>query len=279
MHLGGESRNPASPPPVNVLGGRDYNTQSIIELLEENRFTVKRMTTPRSFVDKPLFLLGLMMRDHFYITYATRILTFARYVSRPKNIICHIVGSDALVLGEHMDELQLAMKRHSVRLLYASESLRDELRIEGDVAPIPVKEWLFTPEGDRFWKEKRDTLFYCPDPYIYSAWDVDEYIRDHRDEQITVLGMQPDVPSIPDYPNVLRLSLVPSGEMPRVYRSHKRLIRITRHDGMPKMIYEAFLCGCEVWWNGKQITSVPDSMRWREGGRLIAQKVIEHFEG
>ena len=264
--------------PVDVVGGRDYNTQLIMELLSDNHFKVRRMPTIRGFWNKPRFLLGMMMRDYFYLIQATALLAFLRHGPGGKHLICHIVGTDALILQEYMDELNRSMKKHSVQVLYASENLRDELSLEGEVAPVPIKDWLFTPEGDRLWKEKRDTLFYCPDPYIYCAWDVDEYISDHGDEQVTILGLPPDAPSIPDYPNVMRLPKLPAEEMPKLYRSHKRLIRYTRHDGMPKMIYEAFLCGCEVWWNGSQITNMPDAMRWREGGRIIAEIVRKHFE-
>ena len=50
---------------------------------------------------------------------------------------------------------------------------------------------------------------------------------------------------------------VERSQMPALYRRHRKLIRMTTEDGLPRMIHEALLCGLEVIFNGDEVTKIP----------------------
>ncbi len=257
---------------INLVMDGSHNSELIGELLETGGLQIARIPTVRSFLDKPRFLFDVLRRDYFYLTYATTLRAFLKY-GRGKHIICHVVGSDALELRKSLPDLRSLLRdRPNISFLYVAENLRDELGLEGTIAPIPVKDSLFSPQGEQLLG--RDTLFYCPDPWLYRADRIQSYIESHANEEITILGAPM---GLFNQANVKILEKVPSASMPALYRGHKRLIRWTRHDGMPKMIFEALLCGCEVYWNDTQVTEVPSSMRWQEGAHAIANRVHESF--
>lgn len=82
--------------------------------------------------------------------------------------------------------------------------------------------------------------------------------KTHPHETITVVG------SIA-HPAAYRLELtnvriIPSVEpdqMPFLYRKHRKLVRMTTEDGLPRMMHEALLCGLKVEFNGKAVKEIP----------------------
>jgi hypothetical protein len=104
--------------------------------------------------------------------------------------------------------------------------------------------------------DKRDVLYYCPNPEIYRLNWILNYAEEHPDETITILGHSSSI----NLPNVRVIPGVSYQQMPRLYGMHRRLIRMTTHDGYPKMPYEAILCGLNVVWNGEKVTKVPSEM-------------------
>lgn len=167
----------------------------------------------------------------------------AEWVHRLCRIPCILlfVGSDAYELTRAN---RLIVRMSSCQVAYVSDHLRRIVGVEGPVVPIPVDTKMFTEL--RNVRRDKDVLYYLGiGSSTYRPEWIRHYIREHPSEKITVLSS----------------GEVPYEEMPRVYNQHKSLIRMTTHDGYPKMPYEAFFCGCEVWWNGTRIREVPSEMR------------------
>lgn len=178
-------------------------------------------------------------------------------VSRP---IVYIVGSDALKIKNSWffrTMLNLCMFRHA-RLVYVSEHLRDELGINGEIIPIPIDTSLFKVITTA--ERSEDVLYYCPkgNEELYRRDWIDAYMREHPNEKVTILD-----------------GFVPYEQMPIVYNTHKKLIRMTTRDGVPKMPYEALLCGCKVEYNGVDITEIPDEMKME----VSIPKLMKILEG
>lgn len=175
-----------------------------------------------------------------------------------KRCVVHAVGSDVL---EYVNAGLLRRKVWNFALqkcdeiLYVSKGIQQAMGLErGKIIPIPIDTRLFSrsePES-----RKRDVLYYCPNPKIYKLKWILKYAKEHPNEKITVLGQNRPI----SIPNVKVCPSVPYHRMPTLYDAHLRLIRMTTHDGFPKMPYEALLCGLEVFWNGQRITKVPKQM-------------------
>ncbi|MGA8857364.1 MAG: hypothetical protein WB643_09395, partial [Candidatus Bathyarchaeia archaeon] len=108
----------------------------------------------------------------------------------------------------------------------------------------------------------RDVLYYCPsgeaNEKIYRLSWIIEYAKTHPQEKITILG---NVSHPANYtiqlPNLEVIPFVERSQMPALYRRHKRLIRMTTEDGLPRMVHEALLCGLQVTFNGQIMKDVP----------------------
>jgi hypothetical protein len=179
-----------------------------------------------------------------------------------KKYIIHVIGSDAFRYANASSGLETLRKKlwdstlkGCNEILYVTSDLKQTMGLErGRVIPIPIDTKIFRP--NKHCVEKRDVLYYCPDPKIYRIKWILQYAKDHTNETITILGHPYSV----NLPNVKAVPFIPYNQMSIFYSMHHRLIRMTIHDGYPKMPYEAFLCGLEVLWNGRKITSVPPEM-------------------
>ena len=175
-----------------------------------------------------------------------------------KNYVVHFIGSDALEyaskggFGRKSSDMVL---RLCDEVFYVTEELKQLVGLgRGKVIPIPVDTRMFRETG--YDGERRDVLYYCPNPEIYRSDWIAKYAVAYPDETITILGSA----NLSGLPNVKVISRVPYHQMPELYQMHRRLIRMTTHDGCPKMPYEALLCGLEVMWNGQRVTTVPKEM-------------------
>jgi hypothetical protein len=122
-------------------------------------------------------------------------------------------------------------------------------------------------------------LYYCPggarNSEIYRlSWIID-YAERHSEEKITIIGNR----SCPaeykiNLPNVIVVPYVDSREMSAFYRRHKKLIRMTTEDGLPRMLSEALLCGLQVIFNDKEVNEVPAERDPREFARTF-KRILE----
>jgi len=198
----------------------------------------------------------------FDIIYGIYLMSLTRHVPsikllRKKSLI-HIIGSDAFryatAHGLKKDLWKLALETYD-EVLYVTKELQQLIGLEkGKVVPIPIDTKIF--KKLEYKEEKRDILYYCPKPKTYRLQWILQYAREHPNETITILSYLYSV----NLPNVKVIPYWPYEKMPVLYSMHRRLIRMTTHEGYPKMPYEALLCGLEVIWNNQRTTEVPEEM-------------------
>ncbi|MEM1547134.1 MAG: hypothetical protein QXP91_11855 [Candidatus Methanomethylicia archaeon] len=205
---------------------------------------------------------ALSLFRKFDIIYGVHLMSLTRHIPfikllRKKSLV-HIIGSDAFRysaergLKSYIWKLTLNMYDE---VLYVSKEVQQLIGLrEGRVLPIPIDTRIFRKLKIK--GEKRDILYYCPNPKIYRLDWILQYAKEHPDKTITILGY----PYLINLPNVKVIPYWEYEKMPILYNMHRCLIRMTTHDGYPKMPYEALLCGLEVIWNGKKITEVPEEM-------------------
>ncbi len=190
----------------------------------------------------------------------------------PDKTTLYFVGTDAHTITQGL--LSRAHRKiinhyagHGASFLYVSEELKELAGYPGEVLPIPVNTALFKerPEVNR----SIDVLYYLGNgSSVYRPDWIKTYTARNPGKKITLCGL--NGAESPLGPVVTK----PLKEMPELYNRHKQLIRMTSHDGAPKMIYEALLCGCKVTYNGEQVTEIPDKMRME----VTAPRLIEVLE-
>jgi len=104
------------------------------------------------------------------------------------------------------------------------------------------------------------------------------YARRHPGEKITIIGniTHPATYEV-KLPNVEVVPFVNRSEMPAFYRHHKRLIRMTTEDGLPRMLHEALLCGLEVLFNGEEVKTIPRETDPAEFSKSFLQALDEKW--
>ena len=168
--------------------------------------------------------------------------------------VARVCGSDwyKALLGKRVHRFMLRLL--GFNLMYASEELKNEVGLKGEVHVNPVNVDHFYPRDAPRDKEVCYYVgfgrsLYCPEKIPIGATLID--------------------------------GSIPYEDMPELLSRHKRYVRWTTHDASPKLPYEAFLCGCEVVVNGERLTTVPDYMysvyqmpRWVEYiSRLLVGKL------
>jgi len=176
-----------------------------------------------------------------------------------KKSLIHIIGSDAYRYAKTKESIKKMLWKLTLNtcseILYVTKELKQIMKTKkGKIIPIPIDTRMFKKQ--KYHGEKRGILYYCPDPQIYRLEWILDYAKKHPKETISILGHPHQI----RLPNVKVIRSMPYHEMPELYYMHRRLIRMTTHDGYPKMPYEALLCGLEVSWNNQRITKIPAEM-------------------
>ncbi len=245
-----------------VVGAGSPNADMVSEVLNANGIQA-------AWTDKIGFPNPLRLRK-FDLIYGIYLQTCSRYVIvgklLGKKTLIHFVGSDAYWMARERSILRRLYWRAVLHLtdfvLYVSPHLQDYVRREGFVLPFPIAASEFQSESLRQIRPDRDVLYYCPggarNAEIYRLQWILDYAKQHPDEKITILGSitHPAHYQL-NLPNVVVVPYLDRKQMPTFYRRHKKLIRMTTEDGLPRMLSEAFLCGIDVEFNGQQIRSIP----------------------
>jgi hypothetical protein len=245
-----------------VVGAGSPNADMVSEVLNANGI-------PAAWTDKIGFPNPLKVLK-FDLVYGIYLQTCGRYVIVAKLLgkktIVHFVGSDAYWMARERSILRRmywrAVLRFTDLVLYVSPHLQEYVHREGYVLPFPIAASEFESENLKQIQPDRDVLYYCPggsrNIEIYRLQWIINYAKQNPDKTITILG---NVTHPARYhvnlPNVDVIPYVDRKAMPAFYRRHKKLIRMTTEDGLPRMLSEAILCGLEVEFNGQSIKSIP----------------------
>lgn len=249
-------------PRVLVVGAGSPNADLVAEVLLSNGIDAN--WTDRVRIPD----LRLIMKSD--VVYGIYLQTCSRYILAAKLLgkktIVHFVGSDAYWVARELSSWRQMywgfVLRHCDLLFYVSPHLEAMIERKGLILPFPIATQEFKLGRLLKVSPDRDVLYYCPSGFanerIYRLSWIMDYARTHPFEKITVIGniAHPARFAIP-LPNVLVIPFVERSQMPTLYRRHKRLIRMTTEDGLPRMVHEAVLCGLEVTYNGQEMKDVP----------------------
>jgi len=220
-------------------------------------YKINSNAIPPSKIPDPLLLRKYDIIYGIYLMSLTRTTPLIKILN--KKSLIHIIGSDAYRYTKTKKSIKKLLWKLTLNtcneILYVTKELQQIMKIQkGKILPIPIDTKMFKKQ--EYHGEKRDILYYCPDPDTYRLEWILDYAKKHPNETITVLGYPYQV----KLPNAKVIHFIPYRKMPQLYHMHRRVIRMTTHDGYPKMPYEALLCGSEVIWNNQRITEVPEEM-------------------
>ena len=247
---------------VLVVGAGSPNADFVAQVLRESGFLAD--WTDELKFPNPFRLRRYDVIYGIYLQSCSRNILLGKLLG--KKTILHFVGSDAYWYARELSTWRRIYWKTTLRLtdliLYVSPHLIEFIGRKGTTLPFPIGIHQFNVPAPLEVQPERDVLYYCPsgeaNERIYRlAWIVN-YARDHPDLKITIIGNQahPAGYEIP-LPNVQVIPFVLQSEMSVLYRRHRRLIRMTVEDGLPRMIHEAVLVGMEVIYNGKPVFEVP----------------------
>jgi hypothetical protein len=204
------------------------------------------------------------------VVYGIYLQTCSRYILAAKLLgrktILHFVGSDAYWVERELSSWRQwywgYVLRHCDLVFYVSPHLQEMIGLKGVVLPFPIATEAFKQGKLLQVNPDRDVLYYCPsgeaNERIYRlSWIID-YAKAHPEEKITIIGNTSHPANCTIHlPNLEVIPFVERSQMPALYRRHKRLIRMTTEDGLPRMVHEALLCGLQVTFNGQTMKDVP----------------------
>lgn len=269
-------------PKILVVGAGSPNADLVAEVLRSNGFDAE-WTDGVKIPDLRLILKSDLIYG-IYLQTCSRYLLAAKLLG--KKTIVHFVGSDAYWVARELSSWRQKYWRfvleHCDLVFYVSPHLEAMIQRKGFVLPFPIATQEFRRGKLLQVSADRDVLYYCPsgeaNERIYRlAWIV-EYTRGHPEEKITIIGnvAHPAKYEI-SLPNVDVIPFVERSQMPMLYRRHKRLIRMTTEDGLPRMVHEALLAGLKVTYNGQEVESVPQE---REPAEFAAtfKRILESLQ-
>jgi len=257
-----------------VVGTGSPNADIVAEALKSNGLQAE-------WTDKVRFPNPFSLRQ-FDLIYGIYLQTCRRYIVigklLGKKTLIHFVGSDAYRMARERFIFRRLHWQFVLRLtdfvLYVSPHLQSFVKRPGFILPFPIALSEFQSQDLRRIQPDRDILYYCPggalNAEIYRLSWITDYAKQHPNEKISILGSihYPAKYQI-DLPNVIIVPYVDRKDMAKFYRRHRKLIRMTTEDGLPRMLHEALLCGLEVVFNGKEIRDVPPERDPREFSRTF----------
>ena len=263
-------------PKVLVVGTGSPNADMVAEVLRSNGLHAEWTDSVKVPSLKRIWNADIVYG--IYLQTCSRYLLAAKMLGR--KTMLHFVGSDAYRFARERAMHKQIYWRLVLRLtdlvFYVSPHLEELTSRPGIILPFPIATETFKASALRDIMPDRDILYFCPggktseDVYRLS-WILD-YARQHPTETVTLIGSgaHPATYRV-DLPNVSVIPFVERSKMPELYRKHRKLIRMTTEDGLPRMISEALLCGLKVIYNGEEVTEIPPE---REPSKF-AEKFIQ----
>jgi hypothetical protein len=234
----------------------------VSEVLCANGFQAQ--WTDRIRFPNPFFICKFDLVYGIYLQTCSRYIISAKLLG--KKTIVHFVGSDAYWMAREKSLWRQFYWKAVLHLtdlvLFVSPHLQNFVHRKGYVLPFPIAANEFRSPELRAINPDRDVLYYCPsgerNAEIYRLDWITEYARQHPHEKITLIG---NITHPANYKlglsNVEIVPFVERSQMPRFYRRHRKLIRVTSEDGLPRMLSEALMSGLEVEFNGETIKVIP----------------------
>ena len=257
-----------------VVGAGTPNADYVAKVLSDHGL-------PAEWTSKLRFPNPLKVR-RYDIIYGVYLQSCSRYILMAKLLrkktIVHFVGSDAYWYSrEHSIWRRIYWRlvlRSTDLIFYVSKHLEPMVDRSGFVLPFPICTDGFRAPDLRKIQPERDILYYCPsgvaNERVYQLSWIVQYAQHHPEQTITILGNKTHPANYKiNLPNVEVLPFVLQSEMPQLYRKHKRLIRMTTEDGLPRMIHEALLVGIEVIYNGEPVKLIPQEREPEEFSKAV----------
>jgi hypothetical protein len=250
------------PPRILAVGAGSPNADMVAEVLRSNGIDAEWTDRVRIPSLRKILRCGIVYG--IYLQTCSRYILAAKLLGR--KTIVHFVGSDAYWVERELSSWRQRYWRYVLRhcdlLFYVSPHLEAMIGRKGVVLPFPIATEAFKQGKLLQVTPDRDVLYYCPsgeaNEKIYRLSWIIEYAKTHPQEKITIIG---NVAHQANYttqlPNLEVIPFVERSQMPAMYRRHKRLIRMTTEDGLPRMVHEALLCGLQVTFNGQTMKDVP----------------------
>jgi hypothetical protein len=245
-----------------VVGAGTPNADYVAKVLTEHGLSAD--WTSKLRFPNPLSLRRYDLVYGIYLQSCSRYILVAKML-RKKTVI-HFVGSDAYWYSRESSlwrRVYWKILLHFTDLIfYVSPHLEPLVKKKGVVLPFPIQTGKFQELEIREIAADRDVLYYCPsgeaNERIYKLSWITRYAAEHPEEKITLIGNKSHPANYhTELSNVEVIPFVPQSEMPKLYRKHRRLIRMTTEDGLPRMIHEALLTGIEVSYNCESIRQIP----------------------
>jgi len=265
-----------------VIGAGSPNADMVAETLAADGYQAE--WTDKIRFPNPFFLRRFDLVYGIYLQTCSRYIVAAKLLG--KKTIIHFVGSDAYWLARERSLLRRGYWKMVLSLtdliFYVSPHLEAFVHRQGHVLPFPIASHEMQSQEIRKIQPDRDILYYCPggqrNSAIYRLEWIVEYARQHPDEKITIIG---NITHPADYevnlPNVEVIPFVERAKMPALYRRHRKLIRMTTEDGLPRMPSEALLCGLEVIFNGKEVKTIPRERDPKEFAKSFFNALTEKW--
>jgi hypothetical protein len=246
---------------VLVVGAGSPNADMVAEVLRSNNVDAEWTDQVKVPSLKRIWTVDIVYG--IYLQTCSRYILAAKLLG--KKTVLHFVGSDAYWYARETSRIRKWYWRcvldRADLILYVSPHLEGLVGRKGHVLPFPIRTESFRGLGGSRAPE-RDVLYYCPsgvsNERIYRLAWIKEYAKEHPDETITLIGNSTHPANYRiNLPNVMVIPYVQRDEMPQLYVKHRRLIRMTTEDGLPRMLHEAILAGLQVTYNGQTVTTTP----------------------
>jgi hypothetical protein len=266
-----------------AVGAGSPNADMVAEVLRSNGLDAE--WTDRVKIPSLRKILRCCVVYGIYLQTCSRYILAAKLLGR--KTILHFVGSDAYWVERELSSWRQRYWRYVLRhcdlVFYVSPHLQEMIGLKGVVLPFPIATEAFKQGKLLQVTPDRDVLYYCPsgeaNEKIYRlSWIID-YAKAHPEEKVTIIGNGSHPANYTTHlPNLEVIPYVERSQMPALYRRHKKLIRMTTEDGLPRMVDEALLCGLQVTFNGQTMKEVPKEREPAEFASAVRKALDQLYE-
>jgi hypothetical protein len=227
-----------------LLYGEKYHAKAFCEQLENYEKGIFEPKYSEKALDYKLTDFDLF---HLISPPLPAVMRFAKY---NKPVLYHWIGTDVyrFLNDLHFKKVfkRFLLRTSKVTNLVVSDNLKEELNsLNVNSAVLPLVKLKFVNEVPRF-PEKFSVLSYIPE----KRWDfykgdlILQIARNMPDTDFHIFSLEAKTSVLP---NVFFYDFIE--DVSPFYKKSSALVRLTIHDGLPKMVLEALSYGRHVLWN------------------------------